>query len=171
MNRRAYVVAIVLVLLLGACRREGEHKPSKLIAPLYSGQSLQTAQRVLELEAGNWDVLEDRRPLPSDKRPPFRIFTISKKNWPHNASKGELVMTFFNDRLMTTQFYTDNLEQFKAALQGQDSLIFSEAGDTKIEPSTRVWIGKDASGRRYVGWIDKVLQREHDDWVSKYAQS
>jgi hypothetical protein len=140
-----------------------------LVSPLSSGQSLQAVQRSLEWEAGSWDVLTDRRPLTSDKRPPFRILEISKKAWSHLGMRGELVLTFYNDRLMTTQFYPADLDKYKGLLANRDQITFSEDGDTKIPPQTRVWIGKDASGRRYVGWIDRKLQAEHDNWVKMYS--
>ena len=163
------LIALLAILFIGGCRKKGEHEPSKLISPLYSGQSLQAVQRTLDWSAGSWDVLNDRRPLSSDKRPPFRVLEISKKNWTHHGVSGELVLLFYNDQLMASQFYPVDLEQYKGVLEGQDQITFSEDGDTKIPPATRVWIGKDAAGRRYIGWIDKKLQSEHDDWVKKYS--
>jgi hypothetical protein len=43
-------------------------------------------------------------------------------------------------------------------------------GESRIQPSTRVWIGKDEGGRSYIGWIDKTLQAEQDAWVKQYGQ-
>ncbi len=169
MVRKTILIAIVFMAVLGGCRKGNKFQPSKLISPLSSGQSLLAVQRTLEWQAGSWDVLTDRRPLSSDTRPPFRILVISKKNWMHHGNPGELVLTFFNDRLMTAQFYPVDMEQYETSLANQDQLGFSDVGDTKIPPSTRVWIGKDETGRSYVGWIDKVLQAEHDAWVKQYS--
>ena len=90
-----------------SCKRYGEKKfqPSPLAGELFSGQSLQTVERKLDMMAGNFDVLVDRTPLPSDTRPPYRLLVISKKNARIDGQPGELVLTFFNDRLMTSQFY------------------------------------------------------------------
>lgn len=167
---RLLIVAVTFALVSAAgCRKEGDRKPSKMMGSLYSYQSLQKVQRVLELEAGDWDVVEDRRPLASDKRPAFRMFTISRKNWVQWRNAGELQLTFYNDRLMIVRFYPTTLESYKGALAAEDGISFGPHGDSRIEPSTRVWIGKDDDGRIYVGWIDKALQYEMDDWLKKYS--
>ena len=170
--RRTVTASAILValLLLAGCHKKDEFKPSKLIGPLYSGKSLEAVERDLNLKAGDWDVLEDRRPLTSDKRPPFRIFTISKEGFPVLGVPGrQLVMTFYNDRLMTVQFYPHNLDSFKAALASQDSVGFSPENDAFVPPSTRIWVGKDSDKQVYVGFIDRTLQQEYEDWVRKYS--
>ncbi len=43
-------------------------------------------------------------------------------------------------------------------------------GEAHIAPSTRIWVGKDETGRSYLGWIDKTLQAEQDAWVKQYGQ-
>lgn len=169
MRKMLTLVMAAVLLLLVACHKKDELKPSKMVGPLYSLQSLETVERKIDLKAGDWDVLEDRRPLSSDKRPPFRIFTFSKKDFPLLDTAGkELVMTFYNDRLMTVQFYPYNLDAFKAALQS-DGVSLSSDGDGHAGTSTRVWVGKDPAGKTYVGFIDKALQAEHDDWMMKYS--
>jgi hypothetical protein len=171
MRRTIAAFAILIALtLLAACHKKDEFKPSKLVDPLYSGKSLEAVERDLNLKPGDWDVLEDRRPLTSDKRPPFRIFTISKKEFPVLGVSGEkLVMTFYNDRLMTVQFYPYNLDSFKAALASQDSVGFSRENDAFVAPSTRIWVGKDLDKHVYVGFIDRTLQDEYEAWIRKYS--
>ncbi len=110
--KRLLLCAItVLLIFASACKRQGEKdfKPSKLAGDLFSGQSLQTVERKLDMMAGNFDILVDRSPLPSDTRPPYRLLVISKKNARLGGQSGELVLTFFNDRLMTTQFFPADL--------------------------------------------------------------
>jgi hypothetical protein len=175
MNRKRAVQISTLLflaaLLLASCNKEGKPKPSKMMGSLASYQSLQTVERKLEWKPGDWQVLEDRRPLNSDQRPPFRMFTLVRKNWLQWRNAGDLQLTFYNDRLMIVRFYPQNLESFKGALSAEDSVAFSPQGDAHIDPSTRVWIGKDEEGKTYVGWIDKVLQGEMDDWLKKYPPS
>jgi len=164
--------SIALALFFAAsCKRSGEKdfKPSKLAAALFSGQSLQTVERKLDMMAGNFDIIEDRIPLPSDSRPPYRLLVISKKNAQIEGQKGELVLTFFNDRLMTSQFYPGDLASARAAVEVAQKISLA-GGESRIQPSTRVWIGKDESGRSYIGWIDKSLQAEQDAWVKQYGQ-
>ena len=163
---------MALLLWLPASCKHGdkkEFKPSKLAPGLYSGQSLQAVERKLNMMAGNFDILMDRTPLPSDTRPPYRLLVISKKNQRVEGQNGELVLTFFNDRLMTTQFFAADLAAARASMEtGQQIPLAS--GEGHIEPSTRVWVGKDENGRSYIGWIDKTLQADQDAWVKQYGQ-
>jgi len=165
------LVLLIAVACLSGCRKEDHEtkiKPSRLIGTLYSGQSLEAVERELHLGAGNWQVLEDRRSLPSDPRPPFRIYTISLKNFNEYGQNGDLVLSFFNDQLMTTMFYPVSIGSFRAAVEQHAGISFGSTGATEIAPSTRVWVGKDASGRSYIGWIDKKLQTVQDTWIQQY---
>ncbi len=162
---------VVVLLLAASCQRSAEKKlkPSALAAGLYSGQSVESVERKLDMMAGSFDILEDRTPLPSDTRPPYRLLVISKKNARVDGQTGELVLTFFNDRLMTSQFYPAEMAAARAAVEAEQRLSLA-GGDAHIQPSTRVWVGKDENGRSYIGWIDKTLQAEQDAWVKQYEQ-
>ncbi len=166
------VLGLILLALssIPGCHGKNELKPSKLIPPLMSGYSPQKVQRELNFKTGDWNVLEDRRPLVSDKRPEFRMLTISRQGYAKFGAVGEVVMTFYNDRLMTTLFYPTDLEALRAGLTHEAGISFSAQGDARIEPSTRVWIGKARDGRSYVGWIDLELQRQQDEWIDKYGR-
>ena len=162
-------IAVLLLILLAGCQKKDDFKPSKLVGPLYSGKSLEAVERDLNLKAGDWDVLEDRRPLTSDKRPPFRIYTLSKKEVPMLGVSGQqLIMTFYNDRLMTVQFYPYSIDAFKSALMAQDSVGLGPTGDAFVAPATRVWLGKDMKKQFYIGFIDTRLKQEYDNWVRTY---
>ena len=167
------MLALLLGLLLTAasCKHEGKEKfqPSRLAGELYSGQSLEAVERKLDMMAGSFDIVMDRTPLPSDTRPPYRLLIISRKNQTLAGQTGDLVMTFFNDRLMTTQFYVADIAAARPAIEASQSIALA-SGETHIQPSTRVWVGKDEDGRPYIGWIDKSLQAEQDAWVKQYGQ-
>lgn len=162
-------LALLLCFALSCKKNEKEFKPSKLAPGLFSGQSLQMVERKLNMMAGNFDVVVDRTPLPSDTRPPYRLLVISKKNQQVQGQAGELVLTFFNDRLMTTQFYPSDLAAGRASVEASQQVSLG-SGESHILPSTRVWVGKDEDGRSYIGWIDKTLQAEQDAWVKQYGQ-
>jgi hypothetical protein len=170
-NHKRLILCAMALVLLASCKRKGDENkfhPSPLAGELFSGQSLQTAERKLAMMAGNFDVLVDRTPLPSDTRPPYRLLVISKKNASIDGQPGELELTFFNDRLMTSQFYSDHMAAARAAVEAGDKLSLA-GGEAHIEPSTRVWVGKDENGRSYIGWIDKSLQAEQDAWIKQYG--
>ncbi len=162
---------IVLALTLAGCKSDKDFKPSKLLGPLYSGKSLEAVERDLDLKPSELRIVEDRRPLTSDKRPPFRILIIGKAEYPMLGAAGkDLLLTFYNDRLMTVQFYPYNLEAFKGALAAKDSVSLSPVGDSFVAPSTRIWVGKDENGQTYVGFRDQALQAEYNDWIQKYEK-
>ena len=171
LKRFSFGAMVLFLIFAASCKRSSEKdfKPSKLAAGLFSGQSLQTAERKLDMMAGNFDIIEDRTPLPSDTRPPYRLLVISKKNARIEGQAGELVLTFFNDRLMTSQFYPSDLAVARAGVEAGQQISLAD-GDSHILPSTRVWVGKDEGGRSYIGWIDKTLQAEQDAWVKQYGQ-
>jgi len=172
-DKRPLLCAMALLVIFAvSCQRHGEKefKPSKLAGELFSGQSLQTVERTLDMMAGTFDILVDRSPLPSDTRPPYRLLVISKKNARVEGQAGEMVLTFFNDRLMTLQLYPADLEAARAAVEAGQKLSLA-GGESHIAPSTRVWVGKDEGGRSYIGWIDKTLQAEQEAWVKQYGQS
>ena len=166
----ALALVLLAVLCILGCRGKNEPKSTKLMPPLYSGYSQQKVQRELNLKPGDWEVLEDRLPLTSDQRPPFRILTISRQGFAKFGASGELVMTFYNDRLMTTLFYPTDLAALRMALGREAGISFSQQGDARIEPTTRVWIGKARDGRSYIGWIDLELERQQDEWIEKYGR-
>jgi hypothetical protein len=113
-------------------------------------------------------VIEDRKPLTSDTRPRFQIYTIAVPYF-HRGVQGRLVLHFFNDRLMRTQFYPQDIDAYESALFAQESVNFNDQKESFISPATKVWIGKDEKGAKYVGWVDKNLKAEMDDWIKKYS--
>ena len=124
-NKQLFTCAIVLFLCFtSACKGKDKKKfePSKLAGELFSGQSLEMVEQRLDMMAGSFDILVDRQPLPSDTRPPYRLLVISKKSARIEGQTGELVLTFFNDRLMTVQFFPADLAAARAAVEaGQSS--------------------------------------------------
>jgi hypothetical protein len=171
-NDRATLLWVLALALIfsASCRHSGEKKfnPSKLAGELRSGQNLETTEKSLRTMSGRLDVLVDRSPLPSDTRPPYRLLVISKKDARVENQTGELVLTFFNDRLMTTQFYPQDMAAARAAVEAAQQISLA-SNQAHIEPSTRVWVGKDENGRAYIGWIDKTLQAEQDAWIKQYG--
>jgi hypothetical protein len=169
-SKRLFPCVLVLALCFAAsCKHKDkkEFQPSPLASGLYSGQSLEAVERNLDMMAGSFDVVVDRKPLPDDTRPPYRLLVISEKRTRVDGQPGELEMTFFNDRLMTMQFYAADMKAARAAV-GAAGKISLAGGDSFVEPSTRIWVGKDESGRSYIGWIDKSLQAEQDAWIARY---
>jgi hypothetical protein len=170
LDRLSLSVLIVALLLGAACKHSEDgrnFKPSPLAGKLHSGQSLESVEQALGLSSGDYDVVMDRAPLPSDTRPLYRLLIISEKHASLSGQTGRLVLTFYNNRLMTTQFYPSDMTATRAAVERAQELSLG-SGEAHISPSTRVWIGKDENKQAYIGWIDKSLQREQDAWLKQY---
>src|SRR6266702_6432069 len=150
MERRTVILAAVLLSLVPGCRKKEGFEPSRSFAKTYSGQSLQAVERELHLRAGDWNVVEDQRSLSGGSEPPSRLYIISKPDFQEYGSNGELILTFFNDELVGARYYAQDVSSACAQVEQQQSIGLCLAGDTRIEPFTRVWIGKDQSGRKYL---------------------
>jgi hypothetical protein len=164
MTYRTAILAVVLLLSVSGCRKKETFEPSRLFDETYSGQSLQAVERKLHLRAGDWTVIEDQRSLSGGSEPPSRLYIISKAGYQGYGSEGELVLTFFNDELVGTRFFPKDLSTACAGVERQQNIGLCSGGDARIEPFTRVWVGKNDSGQRYLGWIDKQRQAALDNW-------
>lgn len=163
--KRLSIVAIVVVLLaVCGCRKKETFEPSRLFGKTYSGQSLQTVQRDLKIGGGEWTVVEDQRSLSGESEPPSRLYIITKPGFGAYDTSGDLTLTFFNDELVGARYYVGSLQAACAAVERDQKIGLCGGGDARIEPSTRVWVGKDQTGRSYVGWIDKQRQAALDNW-------
>jgi hypothetical protein len=164
MERKSVILLVVLLLMVSACKKKETFQPSRLFAKTYSGQSLQTVQRDLQLSGAGWNVLEDQRSLTGGSEPPSRLYIISKPGFKEYGTEGELTLTFFNDELVGARYYATDFGAACAAIEKQQNIGLCSGGDARIEPFTRVWIGKDQSNRSYIGWIDKQRQAALDNW-------
>ena len=170
-TRTRVAAVLVLVLASAACSKKDkpDPKPSELMSPLESYQSVKDVQGDLKIKGDAWEVIEDRKPLVSDTRPLFQTYTVALPTYFHRGVQGRLVLHFYNDRLMRTQFYPQDMDAYRSALEREDKLTFDDQQETFIDPATKVWVGKDDKGAKYVGWVDKNQKAEMDDWIKKYS--
>lgn len=99
-------------------------------------------------------------------RPPFNITTVRVSEFSHLGHAGELIVDFFNDRLIGVRFFPSDVAGYRKALalRGIDP---STEGHTF--GNTRIWSAADHTGRSYVGWEDVRLAREMDIWIRRYS--
>jgi hypothetical protein len=166
-------VAVMMVAVLLACAKKSadanlpKPEPTPLFKPAMSYSNFEKTRR--ELGYNNWETMEDRKPLVSDRRPPFRLLVIRVPEFNNHGVTGSLVLWFYNDRLMRTQFYVPNIKEYLnvAAADQQVSLANDLTGG--IPPHTRVWVGKEGDGKSYLGMQDEILKQQMDDWVARYS--
>lgn len=172
MEKRVTQLAVVAVLAMTlACTRDPNQgpkpKPSRLFHPMFSYWSLEKVQKKAGID--KWEVLDDRRPLSSDTRPKFHLLQIKVADYTDAGYKGDLVLWFYNDRLMKTQFYVADIKEYLKVAQEEQKFGLSSDLSGDVSPSTRIWVGKDADGRTYLGMEDRVLITEMNNWIMKYS--
>jgi hypothetical protein len=165
---------LAVVLLMGACKRNSDESkespkvdPSPLFRPAMSTWNFEKTRR--ELGYNSWDTLEDRQPLVSDKRPPFRIVVIRVPDFKDHGFNGSLVLQFYNDRLMKTQFYVGDMKGYLRAAAASQQVSLGNDSSGHIPPHTRVWVGKEEDGREYLGMEDEILLQQMKDWIGRYS--
>lgn len=166
--RPAVTIGITMLLLaLAACSRPGP-RSTPLFGELESYQSPGDIRH--KLNAGErWQVINERVPLPTDTRPRFHTLHVRVREINHLGVPGELELYFFNDRLMRTFFYPVDLASYRAALGAGANIAFPREGSMRRDPATKIWVGKTAEGRSYVGWEDLNLLAEHNAWIAEYS--
>jgi hypothetical protein len=175
MKKLAVVSALMTTLLLtAACKsNSGEGKqqtkadPSPLFKPAMSFWNFEKTRR--ELGYRNWDTLEDRQPLVSDRRPPFRLIIIRVPAFKDHGYSGDLVLQFYNDRLMKTQYYVSDMKGYLGVAAEDEQVSLGNDKSGHIAPHTRVWLGKEQDGREYLGMEDEILMQQMKDWISQYS--
>jgi hypothetical protein len=167
---RIRTIVILLALVLAACLQPEDFTsiapdPERLLGGLLSYSAPEEVRRAL----GNpqWTVTEDSKLAPNDRRPPFSILSVAIRPYEHNGDGGELLLTFFNSRLMSTVFYPHNTAAYRARL-GQFPLRDNLRGELQSK-HLRVWSAVDYGQREYFLWGDDRLLEQRDRWIMRYS--
>ena len=144
-----------------------ETERTKLINGIESYQSIDEFKNFLSRGSFKWEESEDK---PSPKgRPPYNVHVITLKSFSHLGFTGELVVTFFNNRLMATTFHPLDAVKYVAAFEKKEGVQLSGNKEAKLPPHTRVRAAVDYKNRAYVDWSDIRLDQEHELWIKKYS--
>lgn len=174
---------IVFYLLIG-CKiykdsfTEVESEQSPLISGL---QSYSSISEIISNHFINTDItiLFDSRLPDGDRRPPYNMISISIPIYTHLDEDGELVLKFFNNRLMSTTFYPNDIENYLKKLKNikidfdSDAAkkdLLNEGYIVEIPSFTEVWFSLDyAKNKNFVSWTDVRLIEEQIKWAYRYA--
>jgi hypothetical protein len=160
-----YVVLIYALLfwLLVGCR---DNYASVSFVKVES-ERIEEFQGFLSRSSFQWEESKDQ---PSPKgRPPFNMHTITIKHYSHLGFSGELNISFFNNRLISTTFYPADVEKYIEAVVKAEGLKFDNNQEAKLPPHTRVRFAVDHKGRKYVDWSDIRLDKEVELWIKRYS--
>jgi hypothetical protein len=144
-----------------------ESERTKLISGIESYQNIAEFKSFLSRSSFKWKESEDNQPSPKG-RPPFNMSTIMIKNFSHLEFSGELIVSFFNNRLISTTFYPSHVEKYIKAL-GKTGIKFGSNQEVKMPPHTRVRFATDHKGRKYIDWSDIRLDKEVELWIKRYS--
>ncbi len=168
--------AILAIVLFTACEEysstpsfvEVLQERTALIGDLKSYQTISDVRSSLGPLAEKWEVLEDSGKGSKSSKPPFEIFTAVVHGYVHEGFRGDLRLTFFNNRLMSTWFYPDDLAGYRKALNVKIPAL-AERESIKIPPFTVILVATDYRGKRYVAWEDSRLQEQMSMWIKRYS--
>ncbi|MBW8000657.1 MAG: hypothetical protein FVQ80_01370 [Planctomycetes bacterium] len=116
-----------------------------------------------------WQVIEDSNSAINDTRPPCNGPVVSLKSYRYNGYSGELVLVFFNDRLMRCVFYPEDVERFEKFLIKNLKIKKLFGKKVSISRNIRLSYHVDYKNRPYFSWEDKRLQKEEDAWIMRYS--
>lgn len=144
-------------------------EPAMLIDNFSSYQSIDEVKKRLEQVALLWQVREDSHLGQEDRRPLFDIYAVSVKGYTHLSCAGELLLFFFNNRLMETRFFPDNPSEYLSSLERYSKITLQERSEVLVTQYVRVWLAYDYTKRQYVGWQDIRLGEEQQRWIKNYS--
>lgn len=170
-----YYILLISCLLLIGCQDnyastsfvKVESVRTKLINGIESYQTVDEFKAILEKDSLHWEESQDMQPPPKG-RPPFNMHTITIKHYKGLGFTGELTITFFNNRLISTTFYPNDVGKYVDAIVKIERLNFDK-NEARIPPYTRIRRATDHKGREYVDWSDIRLDSEVELWIKKYS--
>ena len=105
-----------------------------------------------------------------DSRPPYQFVLLSGPFSLSNVA-GDLELTFYNDRLMSTEFSTKDGRDFLAALREQRGkvprVVASEEVVSNGRTKLRYYIDNDGTFRFL--WSDPKLEDEWHKWIAAHT--
>jgi hypothetical protein len=167
LRRPLRVVCIMLSLLCCACR---QRRGGELIDGLFGYETIpQVRDQLTRIAPSERWTQESEHRDQTDRRPPHDIVYLLGE-FQHLGQRGRLRLTFYNNRLMTAEFWPFDGGRYMAALR-------EKGFPTPPSPGTEIRIGTRTSFAYYTKpggefrcvWEDVDLAREFSDWVAKYA--
>lgn len=170
---RIITTCITAIFLLTGCGIEAKDAYTKVRSdrsPLIEGFTSYAGRAEIEEKMQKMGLqysIDDEGQLdPTDARPTYAVVSIKIQKFSHVGHAGELYLMFFNDRLSDTKFFPENPENYLAALRNSGLRV---AETYTPEGNTLIWTYEAFDGRRYVGWSDSRLNKEHSRWIARYS--
>lgn len=146
---------------------------TRLINGLESYSSIEESRKLFPV----WEVKEDSGLRQGDKKPPFSIYIVAIKDYSHLDFRGELRLTFFNNRLMEAWFIPREFEKYVDALRVREGVEFKVSKEShrwpeaRKPPHTRILLPsyEEKQKLKFVSWEDMRLKEEREAWIRRYS--
>lgn len=116
-----------------------------------------------------WQVTNNSSLERDDTRPPYNWLSVSLKSYQYKGYTGELVLNFFNDRLMSCVFCPADVEGFKNDLAEDLKVNIIQGSEIKISKNVRLLHYIDYKDCPYFRWEDNRLSNEVSAWLLRYS--
>ena len=159
---------VVAIFLLIGCGSENFTESEKDRARLMNGFESYASRDEVMAKLNRRDAIKSVEQSSKHKgaQPPYEIYS-ARLPYEDLKEPGELLITFFNNRLMQMSFYPEDLDRYLAALKS--SGIELHIGSELKNGHTAIWIGQDFDNKNYVGWADDRLRAQQRRWLSRYS--
>jgi hypothetical protein len=160
----------LVACVFAACSSESFTEAENPRASLFPGfeSYASRAEVAPKLPAGAEKKIVEETVLAGDgSKPPYRIHVLQVAPYQHLAEPGVLLLTFYNDRLLQTAFYPEQLENYLANLKKSGTDL--RFGRELVNGNTIIWIGIDFDNKHYIGWADRRLREQQRRWLARYS--
>jgi hypothetical protein len=168
LGRCGFVLCLLTGIFFSACR--SSPRPSLLIGELHSYSTIEDARRQIAASGNSSGWSEYKAPIePTDKRPRHDMVLLTG-DFRDLGQSGKVRLTFFNDRLMSTEFWPANSSAYTAVLRAQLKKFPARPAErVTIDRNTNFTYYADPNGNLRFDWGDANLSQEWLDWVAKYS--
>lgn len=164
---RIQIAVLVILLLLGCSNDKVE--PIKLAFGLDSALSAESVKSRLKSEITRWDLIEATQLGKDDKRPEFNFQIISITGLSYEGYSGETKLQFYNDKLMSIQFYPEKWEEYSKQIESVIGRSVTWKNERVSLKGVSIQLNVDLTGKHYLSWEDNHLVKKYESWLSKYS--
>lgn len=165
------LILTALFCYLGSCSLSNScnaDNPQRLIGDIQTYMSITDFKTKFVQPTDSVEIFEDSRFPATDQRPEFSNYTLILHNHKLEGHKGNLKVSFYNNRLISITFYPDKLGEFVEYLKNKHSIELEEFSSEQMH-CISITRYTDFEDKEYISWTDNRLRKEQNNWISKYS--